>query len=56
MDNEVLVEIEIDKLKKLCDVGEKYGGVFKILGVGGGDCGIIIINKVIDKNIIYNEW
>ena len=49
-------EIETDKLKKLCDVGEKHGGASKTSGAGGGDCGITIINKVIDKNIIYNEW
>ena len=24
--------------------------------VGGGDCGIAIIDNRIDKNRIYNEW
>lgn len=56
MDKEVIVDIEIEKLKYLCDIVEKYYGVFKILGVGGGDCGIIIINKDVDKEKIYDEW
>lgn len=56
MDVEATVDIETDKLKKLCDIGEKYGGASKTSGAGGGDCGITVINNVIDKQLIYDEW
>ena len=56
MDSEAAVDIETDMLKKLCDIGEKHGGASKTSGAGGGDCGITIINNVIDKKVIYDEW
>ena len=56
MDVEATVDIETDKLKKLCDIGEKHGGASKTSGAGGGDCGITIINTIIDKQLIYDEW
>ena len=56
MDVEATVNIETDKLKQLCEIGEKHGGASKTSGAGGGDCGITIINNVIDKQLIYDEW
>ena len=49
MDVEATVDIETDKLKKLCDIGEKHGGASKTSGAGGGDCGITIINTMINS-------
>ena len=43
------VDIETEKLKYLCDIAEKYHGASKTSGAGGGDCGITIINKDVDK-------
>ena len=54
MDNEATVDIETENLKMLCDIGERYGAPKH--QVGGGDCGIAIIDNRIDKNRIYNEW
>lgn len=56
MDEEASVDIETDKLKKLCDIGENYGGASKTSGAGGGDCGITIINSKVDKYKIYQDW
>ena len=50
------LEIETPALQTLCNLAEQNGACAKTSGAGGGDCGITIINKVIDKNIIYNEW
>lgn len=49
MDKEATVDIETEKLKYLCDIAEKYHGASKTSGAGGGDCGITIINKDVDK-------
>lgn len=56
MDNEATVDIETENLKLLCDIGERFGGAAKTSGAGGGDCGITIIDKKIDKQRIYSEW
>ncbi|EKO2804737.1 phosphomevalonate kinase [Staphylococcus aureus] len=56
MDKEATVDIETEKLKYLCDIAEKYHGASKTSGAGGGDCGISIINKDVDKEKIYDEW
>ncbi|CAC7142388.1 Phosphomevalonate kinase [Staphylococcus aureus] len=56
MDKEATVDIETEKLKYLCDITEKYHGASKTSGAGGGDCGITIINKDVDKEKIYDEW
>lgn len=56
MDKEATVDIETEKLKYLCDIAEKYHGASKTSGAGGGDCGITIINKDVDKEKIYDEW
>ena len=43
------------KLKLLCDIGERFGGA-KTSGAGGGDCGITIIDNRVDKHSIYEVW
>ncbi len=55
MDKEATVDIETEKLKYLCDIAEKYHGASKTSGAGG-DGGITIINKDVDKEKIYDEW
>ncbi|MCV5005331.1 hypothetical protein OFM39_37310, partial [Escherichia coli] len=39
------VSIETEELKRLNDLAEKYGGAAKSSGAGGGDCGIVIVDK-----------
>ena len=39
------VEIETSALKYLIESAEKFGGAAKTSGAGGGDCGIVIIDK-----------
>ncbi len=48
--------LETDKLKKLCDIAENFGGAGKLSGAGGGDCGIAVCfdeKTVLD---IKKEW
>ena len=44
------------KLKLLCEIGERFGGQRKTSGAGGGDCGITIIDNKVDKSSIYEVW
>ncbi|KRN43492.1 phosphomevalonate kinase [Fructilactobacillus fructivorans] len=50
------VEIETPKLKELIDIADHFGGAAKTSGAGGGDCGIVIIDK--DDNIedLIRDW
>lgn len=48
--------IETDELNKLVTLAEKYGGVGKSSGAGGGDCGIAFFQKNTDLNQISKLW
>ncbi|PWG01115.1 phosphomevalonate kinase [Levilactobacillus bambusae] len=50
------VVIETPVLTKMCDIAERFGGAAKSSGAGGGDCGIVIINKDQDINTMVKEW
>ncbi|TPR25759.1 phosphomevalonate kinase [Apilactobacillus micheneri] len=50
------INIETPKLNKLCQIAIKNHGAAKSSGAGGGDCGIVIIDKKSSKNKIIDEW
>lgn len=56
LDSFATIDIETPHLKKLCIIGEKYGGASKTSGAGGGDCGITIVENDQNKQKIYEEW
>ncbi|MCF6515075.1 phosphomevalonate kinase [Lactobacillus sp. S2-2] len=50
------IEIETPKLKKMIEIANKYNGAAKTSGAGGGDCGIVIIDKNSLISDLINEW
>ena len=50
------VNIETPALQKLCRIAEHFGGAAKTSGAGGGDCGIVIIDKEADREAVIDEW
>lgn len=50
------INIETSKLTQLCNIANKYNGASKTSGAGGGDCGIVIINKNQKLNDLIQEW
>lgn len=50
------VSIETPLLKQMCDIAEKVGGAAKTSGAGGGDCGIALISKHLNKEVIFDHW
>ncbi|WEG72656.1 phosphomevalonate kinase [Vagococcus intermedius] len=50
------VHIETATLFDLCEVAEDYHGAAKSSGAGGGDCGVVIIDKSIDTTPLIEEW
>lgn len=49
------LEIETDKLKKLCSIAEDFGSG-KQSGAGGGDCGIAFLKKDVQIEDLYRSW
>ncbi|MDF0478867.1 phosphomevalonate kinase [Vagococcus sp. PNs007] len=50
------VHIETASLFDLCEIAEDYNGAAKSSGAGGGDCGIVIIDKSIDTIPLIKDW
>lgn len=50
------VIIETENLKQLCDIAEHFTGAAKSSGAGGGDCGIVIIDKNVPTTALIAEW
>lgn len=50
------VSIETPLLKEMCDIAEKIGGAAKTSGAGGGDCGIALVSKHLNKQAIFDHW
>lgn len=50
------LEIETPKLSRLIQIAESFGGVAKSSGAGGGDCGIVVLNKQIPPQQVYTKW
>lgn len=49
-------ELETPKLHQLIEIAESFGGVAKSSGAGGGDCGIVTLEKSIDPAKVYEKW
>lgn len=50
------VEIETPLLTKLITSAEKFGGAAKTSGAGGGDCGIVLIDKSMNVEPLFAYW
>lgn len=50
------VVIETEPLSKLREIAENFGGTAKSSGAGGGDCGIVIINKKSNTTPLLDKW
>ncbi|MGO2638610.1 MAG: phosphomevalonate kinase, partial [Enterococcus viikkiensis] len=50
------VLIETEELKRLNDLAEQYGGAAKSSGAGGGDCGIVIVDKRAGILPLMSSW
>jgi phosphomevalonate kinase len=50
------VQIETPVLTKMCEVAEKFGGAAKTSGAGGGDCGIVLIDRRTDFANMLAQW
>jgi phosphomevalonate kinase len=50
------VHIETMKLSSLCDLAIQAGGAAKTSGAGGGDCGIVILDRTVDADALIAQW
>lgn len=50
------VQIETPALTKLRSLAEQAGGAAKSSGAGGGDCGIVLIDRNIDTTNLLSQW
>jgi phosphomevalonate kinase len=50
------VLIETDRLHQLCRIAENHQGAAKTSGAGGGDCGIALAHRKVDKEALFAEW
>lgn len=50
------VEIETTALKTMCELAEKAGGAAKSSGAGGGDCGIVLIDRARETAGLLKAW
>lgn len=50
------VPIETEKLAKLSDIAEQFGGAGKLSGAGGGDCGIAFVEKEVNVGAMHKAW
>lgn len=50
------VAIETPILQKMGALAEIIGGAAKTSGAGGGDCGIVIIDRAIETEALFEQW
>lgn len=50
------VHIETPVLNKLCEIAEDFGGAAKTSGAGGGDCGIVAIDRDSNFKLVLKKW
>lgn len=50
------VHIETPVLNKLCQIAEDFGGAAKTSGAGGGDCGIVAIDRDSNFKLVLKKW
>lgn len=48
--------IETPQLNMLCQIADSCGGSAKSSGAGGGDCGIVLLPKKLDKEPLIQQW
>lgn len=50
------VAIETPTLKKMCDIAVENTAAAKSSGAGGGDCGIVVIDKQVNVDSMIERW
>ncbi|NYD67250.1 phosphomevalonate kinase [Agromyces atrinae] len=50
------IEIETPALTELCAIAERHGAPAKSSGAGGGDCGIALAGRAVDRERLRAEW
>lgn len=50
------VQIETKPLKRLRQIADSFGGAAKFSGAGGGDCGIVIIDRAKPVAPLLEQW
>lgn len=50
------VPIETPAISRLISIAEKYGGVGKSSGAGGGDCGIAVLDRKESVPALHRNW
>ncbi|MFC7430735.1 MULTISPECIES: phosphomevalonate kinase [unclassified Agrococcus] len=50
------IDIETDRLRRLCDAAERAGAAAKPSGAGGGDCGIALAPPDADVQGMHRAW
>lgn len=50
------VQIETPLLHQLCELAEAYHGAAKTSGAGGGDCGIVLIDRTVSTQKLLAAW
>ncbi|EEI18532.1 phosphomevalonate kinase [Lentilactobacillus buchneri ATCC 11577] len=50
------VQIETPTLKKMCDIAVAHSAAAKSSGAGGGDCGIVVIDKNQNIKSLIKRW
>ena len=50
------LHIETPVLNKLCEIAEDFGGAAKTSGAGGGDCGIVAIDRDSNFKLVLKKW
>lgn len=50
------IHIETEKLATLCEVAEDAGAAAKPSGAGGGDCGIVLAPRSVERARILRRW
>ncbi|MGO3734966.1 MAG: phosphomevalonate kinase [Canibacter sp.] len=54
--NSAGLNIETEKLTRLCDIAENHGAAAKPSGAGGGDCGIVVADATGNHHELLTEW
>lgn len=50
------VPVETEKLAKLSDIAEQFGGAGKLSGAGGGDCGLAFVEAEVNVKAMHKAW
>jgi len=50
------ITIETPELVRLCAIAERHGAAAKSSGAGGGDCGIALAGRNVDRESLFADW